>query len=277
MMLNLNSKGRLFVSETPVVMGILNITPDSFYTKGRENSPEEHIANAGKMLDAGAGIIDIGGLSTRPGAIEISVTEESDRVLNVIESIKKNFPDSFLSIDTYRSKVAQEAILAGADIVNDISAGILDHQMLETVGSLNVPYIAMHIKGTPQTMQQNAHYDNVTLEVLEYFIERIKACKTAGIKDIILDPGFGFAKTSQHNFRLLKELHTLKMLELPILAGISRKSMIYKLLKTDAGNALNGTTALHMLALEQGAGILRVHDVKEAIECIKLFTYYKKV
>jgi dihydropteroate synthase len=276
-MLDINCKGRLFVSAQPVVMGILNVTPDSFYTKGRENSLEEHIENAGKMLEAGAAIIDIGGLSTRPGAIEISVAEESDRVLPVIQSIKKSFPGSFLSIDTYRAMVAQKAVQAGADIVNDISAGNLDNQMLETVGALNVPYIAMHMKGTPQTMQQNARYDNVTFEVLEYFIDKIKACKEAGIKDIILDPGFGFAKTSEHNFRLLKELHTLKMLGLPILAGVSRKSMIYKLLKTDAENALNGTTALHMVALQQGAEILRAHDVKEALECVRLFTYYKEV
>ncbi|KAA5537017.1 dihydropteroate synthase [Taibaiella lutea] len=276
-MLNLNCKGRLLVSAQPVVMGILNITPDSFYTKGRENSVAEHVDNADKMMEAGAAIIDIGGLSTRPGAIEISETEESDRVLPVIESIKKSFPGCFLSIDTYRSMVAAEAVQAGADIVNDISAGNLDGQMLSTVGSLNVPYIAMHMKGTPRTMQQNANYDNVTFEVLEYFIEKIKACKEAGIKDIILDPGFGFAKTSEHNFRLLKELHTLKILELPVLAGVSRKSMIYKLLKTNAENALNGTTALHMLALQQGAEILRVHDVKEAMECIRLFTYYKEV
>jgi len=274
-MLNLNCKGRLLASEQPVVMGILNVTPDSFYTKGRENSREQHVENAGKMLDAGAGIIDIGGLSTRPGAIEISPAEESDRVLPVIESIKKYFPESFLSVDTYRSKVAQETVHAGADIVNDISAGNLDLQMLQTVASLNVPYIAMHMKGKPQTMQQNAHYTDVTFEVLEYFIGKIKACREAGIKDIVLDPGFGFAKTQEHNFQLLKGLHNLKIHGLPVLAGVSRKSMIYRLLETNAENALNGTTALHMVALEQGASILRVHDVKEAMECIRLFTYYK--
>jgi dihydropteroate synthase len=204
------------------------------------------------------------------------VNEELERVLPVIEAIKRNFRGSFLSIDTYRARVAEEAVQAGADIVNDISAGNLDDQMLRTVGSLDVPYIAMHMKGTPQTMQQNINYSNVALEVLEYFIDKIKACKEAGIKDIILDPGFGFAKKSAHNFQLLKNFHTLGILEMPILAGISRKSMIYKLLKTNAENALNGTTALHMLALGQGAGILRVHDVKEAIECIELFTFYKE-
>lgn len=276
-MLNLNCKGRLLTSEQPIVMGILNVTPDSFYTKGKENTVAQHTENAAKMLETGAVIIDIGGLSTRPGAIEISEQEELDRVLPVIESIKKQLPDAYISSDTYRAKVAQQAVRCGADIINDISAGGLDHEMLPAAGMLNVPYIAMHMKGTPQNMQQQPGYSNVTFEVLEYFIEKIKACKAAGIKDIILDPGFGFAKTLEHNYQLLKGLHNLKMLELPLLAGISRKSMVYKPLKSDAGSALNGTSALHMLALQQGAEILRVHDVKEAMECVALYNYYKAV
>lgn len=276
-MLNLNCKGRLLVSEQPVVMGILNVTPDSFYTKGRDNNVIQHTENAGKMLEAGASILDIGGLSTRPGAIEISEQEELDRVLPVIESIKKHLPDAYLSVDTYRANVAQQAIQSGADIINDISAGNLDEKMIPAAGKLDVPYIAMHMKGTPRNMQQDPVYSNVTFEVLEYFIEKIRICKAAGIKDIILDPGFGFAKTLEHNFQLLKGLHNLKMLELPILAGISRKSMVYKLLKSNAENALNGTSALHMLALQQGADLLRVHDVREARECIALYNYYKEI
>jgi dihydropteroate synthase len=258
-------------------MGILNATPDSFYTQGRQNSVPEHVSNAGKMLEDGATILDIGGLSTRPGAAEISEQEETDRVVPVIEQIKKAFPDSFLSIDTYRANVAKHSVNAGADIVNDISAGTLDQNMIPAVANLNVPYIAMHMTGTPQTMQKEPVYENVVLEVMEYFIQKIKECKDAGIKDVILDPGFGFGKTLAHNYQLLKGMHNFQILNYPVLAGLSRKSMIYKLLGSDARNALNGTTALNMLALQQNAGILRVHDIKEAVECVQLFSYYQTI
>jgi len=276
-MISINCKGRLFSSEMPVVMGILNATPDSFYTQGRKTSLSEQVDNAGNMLEAGASILDIGGLSSRPGAAEITEAEEADRVLPVIDQVRKHFPAAFISIDTYRAAVAREAVPGGADIVNDISAGSLDEQMISTVAALDIPYIAMHMAGTPRTMQQEPHYDNVTLEVMEYFIKKIGHCREAGIKDIILDPGFGFGKTTAHNYQLLKGMHTFEILGCPVLAGISRKSMIYKFLGTDAEHALNGTTALHMLALQQKAAILRAHDVKEAAECIRLFSYYQTI
>lgn len=258
-------------------MGILNVTPDSFYTKGRNNSVHEHIDKAGEMLEQGAAIIDIGGMSTRPRAEVITEETEQDRILPVIEAVHKHFPDSFISVDTYRASAARNAVRSGACIVNDISAGEMDTEMLSAVAMLNVPYIAMHMKGTPETMQQKPEYENISAEVLDYFIRKIKQCNEAGIKDIILDPGFGFGKTIAHNYSLLKGLHIFKILERPMLAGISRKSMVYKPLNSDAEDALNGTTALHMLALQQGASILRVHDVKEARECIELFCYYQTI
>ena len=273
----LNCNGRLFAKDKPFVMGILNVTPDSFYTKGRNNSIQEHIDKAGEMLEYDAAILDIGGMSTRPRAEIITEDTELDRVLPVIEAIHHHFPDSFISVDTYRARVAKHAVASGAAIVNDISAGEMDAEMLSTVATLNVPYIAMHMKGTPETMQQNPEYENIAAEVLDYFILKIKQCNEAGIKDIILDPGFGFGKTITHNYSLLKNLHVFNMLGKPILAGISRKSMVYKPLQSDAEHALNGTTALHMLALQQGASILRVHDVKEARECIELFNYYQTI
>lgn len=273
----LNCKGRLLAAQKPCVMGILNVTPDSFYTKGRDNSVQEQIDKAGSMLEQNAAILDIGGMSTRPGAGVITPEAENDRVLPVIEGIKKHFPDSFISIDTYRASVAKSAVRAGADIINDISSGDMDREMLQTVASLQVPYIAMHMKGTPQTMQQRPEYENVTAEVLEYFIKKVQALTTAGITDVILDPGFGFGKTIAHNYALLKDLHVLAILQKPVLAGISRKSMVYKPIKSDAEHALNGTTALHVLALQQGSAILRVHDVKEAAECIDLFSYYQTI
>lgn len=276
-MLQINCKGRLLSSEIPVIMGILNVTPDSFYTKGRANSLQEHIETAGKMLEAGAKILDIGGLSTRPGAAEITASEEMERVVPVIESIKKHFPNSFISNDTYRSAVARQAVEAGADIVNDISAGNMDTEMITEVAKWNVPYIAMHMQGTPQTMQHEPAYQNIVKEVLDFFIQKIKECEAAGIKDIILDPGFGFGKTRAHNYQLLKGMQLFQMLNYTVLSGFSRKSMIYKLLGTNAENALNGTTALNMLALTQKAAILRVHDVKEAMECVQIFSYYQTI
>ena len=275
-MMTLNCKGRLLTIGKPIVMGILNATPDSFYTKGSANTIDDHLRKAEQMLTEGATILDIGGMSTRPNADEVSEAVELSRVIAVIEKIKEKFPESYISVDTYRSKVAATAVMAGADIVNDISAGDMDHAMLQTVAALNVPYIAMHMQGTPKDMQRNPNYEDVALEVLKYFVNKIAACEQAGIKDIIIDPGFGFGKTIQHNYQLLKQLHILTMLEKPLLAGISRKSMIYKVLGTDAAQALNGTSALHILALQQQAKILRVHDVKEAVECIALFEYYQQ-
>lgn len=258
-------------------MGILNVTPDSFYTKGRNNSIQEHVDKAGEMLEHGAAILDIGGMSTRPRSEVITEETEQDRVLPVIEAIRRHFPHSFISIDTYRASVARNAIKSGADIINDISAGDMDPEMHTTVAAMNVPYVLMHMQGTPETMQQNPTYENVSAEVLDYFIHKIKQCHDAGIKDIILDPGFGFGKTIGHNYSLLKNLHVFHIPGKPILAGISRKSMVYKPLKSDAEHALNGTSALHMLALQQGASVLRVHDIKEAMECIRLFCYYQTI
>ena len=269
-MFTLNCKGRLLIIREPIVMGILNITPDSFYEGSRLQETGKIIEKVSRMIEEGATIIDIGGQSTRPGAEKISETEEADRVQPVIEKIKKQFPEIFISTDTYYASVAKDAVTAGADMVNDISAGFLDPVMAETVAQLNVPYIAMHMKGNPQTMQRMAQYENIISEVLNYFAERINHLEKAGIKDIIIDPGFGFAKTIEHNFTMLNQLDHLKILQKPVLAGLSRKSMIYKTLNTTPEEALNGTTTLNTIALMKGANILRVHDVKEAMECIKL-------
>jgi dihydropteroate synthase len=269
-MFTLNCKGRILVIDKPIVMGIINVTPDSFYSESRKFESTEILNQAEKMLSEGATILDIGGQSTRPGGEDVGVDEEIKRVIPAIEILSKYFSDAIISVDTYRSKVAEEAVAAGASIVNDISGGSLDERMLEAVGKLNVPYILMHIKGTPQTMQQYAKYENVSLEVLDYFIKKVEECRLAGINDVIIDPGFGFAKTIQHNFELLNQLEIFKILERPLLVGISRKSTIYKTLETTAEEALNGTTVLNTAALLKGATILRVHDVKEAMEAIKL-------
>ncbi len=272
-MFTLNCKGKLLAFDTPIIMGIINATPDSFY-KGNIN--EDMLALAKKMIDDGATILDIGGQSTRPGSERIITDEEIQRVLPVIEAIHKNFPETIISIDTYSSKVALAAVEAGASIVNDISAGTIDEQMIATVAQLKLPYVCMHMQGKPESMHKNPKYDDVAKEVLDFFINKIEQCKSAGIVDIIIDPGFGFGKTIEHNFSLLKKMEVLQMLDKPILAGLSRKSSIYKTLGTTAENALNGTTALNTIALMNGACILRVHDVKEAAEAIKLFTAYKK-
>lgn len=277
MLLNLNCKGRLFTADGPVVMGILNATPDSFYTGGMPFDPERLTEKAALMIADGARILDIGGQSTRPGAPAVSAAEELDRVLPVIGSLRAAFPEILISIDTYRSLVAKKAVEAGADMVNDVSAGNMDPDMIPTVATLNVPYILMHMQGTPADMQQHPVYRDVAADILDFFLEKIRCCRHAGIKDIILDPGFGFGKTIAHNYLLLKELHTLGIAGLPLLAGLSRKSMIYRQLETDAAGALNGTTALHMLALQQGAALLRVHDVREASECIRLFSFYQTI
>ncbi|MBL7702198.1 MAG: dihydropteroate synthase [Ferruginibacter sp.] len=275
-MKGINCKGKLLNLEEPVVMGIINATPDSFYEGHLKSNTDEIIALAGKMIQDGAAILDIGGLSTRPGSKPVSVQEETDRVLPVIRAIHHHYPEAVLSIDTYNSEVASAAVNAGAGIINDISGGELDEKMLQTVAALNVPYICMHMQGTPETMQQSPAYANVVKEVLDFFIAKTAACHKAGIKDVIIDPGFGFGKTIEHNFQLLKNLSVLSITNRPVLAGLSRKGTIYKTLGKTAAEALNGTTVLNTIALLNGASILRVHDVKEAIEAVKLFNAYKK-
>ena len=274
-MYTLNCKHDLLRLNRPVVMGIINITPDSFYKGYLQQTPDDILAVVADMIADGAVIIDIGGQSTRPGSAVVGASEELDRILPQIEKINHHFPDVILSIDTYYSTVAKAAVEAGVHIVNDIGAGNLDGDMLETVAALQVPYICMHMQGTPQTMQQNPIYEDVTGTVLDFFIQKTEACKLAGIHDVVIDPGFGFGKTTVHNFSLLKNLGVLQMLDKPVMAGLSRKGMIYKTLGTDASRALNGTTVLHTLALQNGANILRVHDVKEAREAIELYEYYK--
>jgi dihydropteroate synthase len=267
----LNVNGKLLSMEKPLVMGILNITPDSFYDGGKWNNDlAKTTTEAGKMLDAGASIIDVGGYSSRPGAKDISVKEEAERVLPVIESIVKYFPDATVSIDTFRSEVASQAVKAGAGIVNDISGGSQDANMFPTVAALHVPYILMHMRGTPQTMQQKTDYDDIFKQMLAYFYEKVTLLRKLGCKDIIIDPGFGFAKNLDQNYWLLSHLDEFKILNLPMLVGVSRKSMIYKKLGIDPKKALNGTTVLNTVALQKGAKILRVHDVTEAVEIIKL-------
>jgi len=273
-MYTLNCKGRLLVIEKPVVMGILNITPDSFYSGSRVQQLDAILLKAEQMIREGAAILDIGGQSTKPGSDRLTAAEELQRVLPAIQLIKETFPETFLSIDTYHSIVAKETVAAGADIINDISAGEMDEQMIATVAALHVPYIAMHMKGSPETMQQNPVYEDVTKEVIDYFIQKLNVCRQAGITDIILDPGFGFGKTIQHNFQLLKKLEVFQLFHVPILAGLSRKSTIWKTLNTVPEEALNGTTVLNTIALTKGASILRVHDVKEATEAIALQQAY---
>lgn len=270
----LQSKGRILDLAQPVVMGILNATPDSFYNKGRDSDTDSLLKIAEKMIRDGAAILDIGGATTKPGAALIDAQQELDRVIPIIELIYKHFPDVWLSTDTYNASVAKEAVAAGVSIINDVSAGRFDAQMLQTVAALKVPYIAMHMQGTPETMQLDPQYADVVVEVRNYLQDTCTACYNAGITDVIIDPGFGFGKTLQHNFSLLNELNTFRILGKPILAGISRKSMICKALKVNPDRALNGSTALHMAALQQGASILRVHDVKEAMEVITLFSQF---
>ena len=269
----LQSRGRLLDISTPVVMGILNATPDSFYNQGRDSDVDSILRNAERMLGEGAAILDVGGASTKPGSTIITPDEELKRVIPAIEALHRRFPDAWLSVDTYHSTVAIAAVNAGASIINDVSSGSIDGSMIATVAQLQVPYIAMHMLGTPATMQQNPQYSNVTLDILNYLRLMVDQCEAAGIKDIIIDPGFGFGKTLEHNYELLRNMHTLRILGKPLLAGISRKGMIWKALGTTPEEALNGTTALHMVALQQGANILRAHDVKEAMETIKLYKW----
>lgn len=270
--MTINCKGTLISLDTPKVMGILNTTPDSFYSESRKTSLTALLKTAEEMLEQGATFLDIGGYSTRPGAEDISEKEELDRVVPAIKAILKDFPESNISIDTFRSKVAAEALEAGAAMVNDISAGKLDKKMLEVVAKHQVPYIMMHMRGTPQTMKDLNQYTDLTQDIIYYFSERIRAARALGINDIIIDPGFGFSKDISQNFELLSNLKKFKVLDVPLLAGLSRKSTIYKTLGCSPQEALNGTTVLNTIAIANGAKILRVHDVKEAMESIKLMS-----
>lgn len=252
-------------------MGIVNITPDSFYGASRIEGKKELLTQVEKMVHEGVNILDLGGYSSRPGADDITIEEEMNRVIPAIEAVRKQFDHMYISCDTFRSKVAQAAIDVGADMINDISGGSLDANMYKTIAKNKVPYILMHMKGSPQTMKSKADYTNLMLELIDYFQIKISALRKLGIADIIIDPGFGFAKTIKNNFEILNNMRLLETLEAPILVGISRKSMIYKSLDISPENALNGTTALNMISLMNGASILRVHDVKEAVETVKLF------
>lgn len=262
--------GKLIYFDKPAVMGIVNCTPDSFYDGGKNNTLDTAIKLIEEMVAAGVDMIDIGGYSSRPQSIDISTEEEIARVIPIIHETRKHFPELLISIDTFRSEVAQSAIHHGASMVNDISGGTLDSHMFDVVAKAQVPYIMMHMKGTPQTMITQAHYSNVLDEVIQFFIAQIEKAKKAGIRDIILDPGFGFAKNTEQNYELLKHLDVFKLFELPLLIGASRKSMIYKTLHINASEALNGTSIINTLALQQGVSILRVHDVKEAKEVVTL-------
>lgn len=257
---------------TPIVMAIVNATPDSFYDGGQNNSVEKALKQTKKHLKEGAVIIDVGGYSSRPGADKVNEKEELERVIPVIEAIVSTFPKTIISIDTFRSNVAKRAIEAGAAMINDISAGEMDEKMFTTVADLKVPYIMMHMQGTPETMQNQPKYKNIVQEITNYFSEKINELRKHGVNDIIIDPGFGFGKTLEHNYEILGELNHFQLLGLPILAGLSRKSMIYKLLNTNAKGVLNGTIAANMIALQNSANILRVHDVKEAVECVKILS-----
>lgn len=270
----INAKGKMLSFSKPLVMGVLNLTPDSFYKESRLINEKEYLQMAEQMLSEGASILDIGGQSTRPKATWLPAKEEAKRVLPVIDSILQHFPDCILSIDTFHAEVARAAVGHGAAIVNDISAGNMDSAMISTVGEMQIPYIAMHMQGTPANMQNHPQYENVVKEVLDFFIRKIEECRESGIKDIIIDPGFGFGKSMSHNYTLLKHLSVFKMPEVPLMVGLSRKSMIWRLLNITPGEALNGTTALHIFALENGANMLRVHDVKPAVEAVKLWEFY---
>jgi dihydropteroate synthase len=274
--LTINCHGRLIDFAIPRVMGILNITPDSFYDGGRYQHEEDVLSRVSDMLGEGADMIDVGAASSRPGVKEIPVGEEKARLTMALGVIRRNFPDAVISVDTYRADLAEYVVKEfGADIINDIGAGRLDSNMLTMVGTLKVPYIMMHMQGTPVTMQANPVYEDVVKEVLAFFAERTAAARNAGIVDVIVDPGFGFGKTLQHNFQLLKQLKLLAMPGFPVMAGLSRKSMINRSLGIKPEDALNGTTVLNTLALRNGASLLRVHDVKEANEAVKLYMIYR--
>lgn len=265
------------MAEQPLVMGIVNMTPDSFYDGSRFTLTDDILRQAEKMLAAGADIVDIGAQSTRPQATLLSADEELSRLSGIITALTGHFPEIVVSVDTFYSRVARECVDAGASMVNDISGGGMDESMLETVATLDVPFVCMHMRGTPQTMMQHTHYDDLITDVLDYFVARCEACRIAGIRDVIIDPGFGFSKNRQHNFELLGKLGVLKLTGRPLMVGLSRKSTIYKTLGVTAAEALNGTTVMNTIALMNGADILRVHDVREAKECIRLFGAYHNV
>lgn len=267
----INCRGKLLDFTSPIVMGILNVTPDSFFAGSRAGNVVSLLEQAEKQLSEGATILDIGGMSTRPGAEMINESTELNRILPAIRAITRAFPEAVVSVDTFRAAIARACVGEGAHIVNDISGGTLDDKMFATVADLNVPYVLMHTRGTPQTMQSLTQYDDVALEILDFFIEKVGILRGLGVKDIILDVGFGFAKNTEQNFELLKKLSIFKILECPILAGLSRKGMIWKTLGITPEESLNGTTAAHIFALQGGAKILRVHDVKAAIETIRIF------
>lgn len=271
MVTTIHSRGKTLDLATPAVMGIINVTPDSFYTRGQGQDEKTLLETVEKMLNDGAAIIDVGGASTKPGQKLIEPEEELQRIMPAIGAIIKQFPDIWLSVDTYNSRVAIEAVNAGAAMINDVSSGRFDAEMLNTVARLRAPYIAMHMQGTPETMQVSPQYDDVVRTVYDSLLGTCRECEAIGITEIIIDPGFGFGKTVEHNFALLRSLHEFTNIGVPVLAGLSRKSMICKPLKISPEHALNGTTALNMTALMNGANILRVHDVKEAVEVVQLF------
>lgn len=274
--MTINCKGQLIDLSTPKVMGILNVTPNSFFDGGKYKNESEIRSQVEKMLKEGATFIDIGAYSSKPNADFVSETEELQRIVPIVNLILEHFPETLISIDTFRSEVAKACIENGAAIINDISAGNLDDKMLETIAKYNVPYIMMHMRGTPQTMQSMTDYENIVKEMLFYFSEKVAKARSLGINDLILDPGFGFAKTIEQNYEVLQKLDLFSIMELPLLVGFSRKSMIYKALNSNAENALNGTTVLNSIALTKGAKILRVHDVKEAMECVALYNLTTK-
>ena len=270
--MTINCTGKLVDLSTPKIMGILNVTPDSFYDGGVHNSEKKILDHVEKMLNDGAIFIDIGAYSSRPNAINIDEDEELNRVVPALELVNKKFPEAIISIDTFRSKVAETCLNSGASIINDISAGEMDKKMMEIVGKYNVPYVMMHMKGNPQNMIRKTNYDDMLKEIIKYFSKKINQAVSYKINDMIIDPGFGFAKDLKQNYDLLSNIDLLKILDKPIMVGISRKSMIYQSLKTSAKESLNGTTVLNTVSLIKGASILRVHDVKEANECIKLIS-----
>jgi len=273
--MNINCNGNLIDLTTPKVMGILNVTPNSFYDGGKHKEINSIINQVDKMLSEGADFIDIGAYSSKPSAEFVSEDEEINRLVPIVKSLVETFPNIVLSVDTFRAHVAKAAVENGVALVNDIAAGLLDDKMLETVAELKVPYIMMHMRGNPQTMQSLTDYNDIVKEMIFYFSERIQKARRFGISDIVIDPGFGFAKTLEQNYEVLHKMELFSMLELPLLAGVSRKSMIYKVLENSPQEALNGTSVLNTIALQKGAKILRVHDVKEAVECIKLVSKLK--
>ena len=269
--MNINIRGNLYDFSSPKVMGILNITPDSFYDGGKFKDDQKIKNHINKMINDGMDILDIGGYSSRPGASEVSISEELERVIPTLIFIKKNFKNLIISIDTFRSEVAKASLIEGADIINDISAGVFDSKMMDVISKFNCPYILMHMKGNPRNMQNSPKYKHTAVEIIQFLAERIKVARKKNIVDIIVDPGFGFGKTVEHNFEILNNLENFKALDAPLLTGFSRKSMIFKTLKTTSDEVLNGTSSLNTIALMKGANILRVHDVKEAKECIILY------